>query len=255
MCDLNDAGQTRQTVERVRPDAVIHSQALADVDLCERDPALAMTQNTQTVAHLAAALAGTHTPLVYISTDYVFDGTKGTPYDEDDAPNPLCVYGRSKLEGERLTLHYPHGVVARPSTLFGAGRNNFCDFIVRTALEGAGVIEAFTDQTTSPTYTDDVAVALGALLSQQQPAGGPRIYHTANEGGCTRLAFVHRVVDLLKRSRHCVRPTQMAQQRRPAARPAYSALTSKYVPAPIRRILRPWDEALEAYLRQRRWLT
>jgi len=234
---------------------------MSDVDACERDPAQAHAQNVETVANLTEALGegrsgGIGSVFVYVSTDYVFDGTKGTPYDETDPPHPISVYGRSKADGEQAALGYERGVVVRPSTLFGAGRANFCDMIARGALEG-GTVEAFTDQTTSPTFTDDLAEAIGDLIPALAAGrtGMPRIFHTANAGGCTRLAFAHRVVDLLGRPRSCVRPIRMHEQQRPAQRPAYSALTTRVLPAIIGRTLRPWDEALEAYLRQRHWLS
>ncbi len=256
VCDLLDSAQTARAIEQTQPDAIVHTQAMSDVDRCEREPEQARAQNVQTVTHLVRSLGRLRPLLIYVSTDYVFDGTKGSPYDETDSPGPISVYGRSKVEGERAALAYARGMVVRPSTLFGAGRSNFCDMIVRGALDGSAV-EAFIDQTTSPTFTDDVAEAIGGLIavlaSGRQDT--PRIVHTANAGGCTRLAFAHRVVDLLGRPRSCVRPIRMHAQQRPAQRPAYSALTTRVLPAIIGRTLRPWDEALEAYLRQRHWLS
>ena len=256
MCNLLDPAQTARVIEQAQPEVIIHAQAMSDVDRCEREPEQAHAQNVQTVTQLVQSLGLLRPLLIYVSTDYVFDGTKGSPYDETDSPHPISVYGRSKVEGERAALAYVRGMVVRSSTLFGAGRSNFCDMIVRGALEG-GTVEAFIDQTTSPTFTDDLAEAIGDLIPALAAGrtGMPRIFHTANAGGCTRLAFAHRVVDLLGRPRSCVRPIRMHEQQRPAQRPAYSALTTRVLPAIIGRTLRPWDEALEAYLRQRHWLS
>ncbi|MBI4342971.1 MAG: dTDP-4-dehydrorhamnose reductase [Candidatus Omnitrophica bacterium] len=274
-CDLRDAGRVAALVSRLQPDAVIHSQAMSDVDQCERDPGLARAMNAKTTANLVRALGGAPAVLLYVSTDYVFDGEKGQPYNEQDAPRPISVYGQSKLEGEREALRHPRAVVVRPSTLFGPGRMNFCDAIVRALQEGR-TIEAFVDQTTSPTYTEDLAEMMKELivvLTQSGPAPTPnsvtgatsqatrlvwgrasRIVHMSNAGGASRVAFAHRIADLLGRSREAVRPIRMADQRRPAKRPAYSALTSAELVPLTGRMMRPWDDALHAYLRQRGWL-
>jgi dTDP-4-dehydrorhamnose reductase len=256
VCDLLDAGRTTQVIRDLCPEVVIHSQALSDVDRCEREPALAQAQNVQATANLVGALATTGAFLVYVSSDYVFDGTKGRPYDEGDAPKPLSVYGRSKVRGEHMTLQYARSIVVRPSTLFGAGRMNFCDQAVRRLREGQPV-EAFVDQTTSPTYTDDLAEALDGLIRALVGSGlggKSRVYHLVNAGSCTRAEFAYRLADLLGRSRGQIRPIRVAEQHRPAPRPRYCALMTKELPNVIGRSLRPWDDALQSYLRQRGWL-
>ncbi len=255
-CDLLDAAKTSQIIRAVRPDVVIHTQAVSDVDRCEREPDTAQAQNVRATEHLVRALEETQALVVYISTDYVFDGLKGSPYDEACEPHPISVYGRSKLAGEQVILRYPYGVIVRPSTLFGSGRMNFCDAIVQGVQEGR-TIEAFMDQTTSPTYTADVADALGELiqaLAASRSSGPSRIYHLTNTGASTRLAFAQRIVDLLGYPRTRIRPILMADQQRPAPRPPYSALTTTELPKVIGRTLRPWDEALHEYLRLRRWV-
>jgi len=208
VCDLGDARRAAEVIGAIRPDAVIHTQALSDVDRCEREPEAARAQNVDATAHLIQALRQERAPgdggrgalLVHISTDYVFDGAKGAPYIEEDEPRPLSVYGRSKLEAERLALGYPRAVVVRPSTLFGPGRMNFCDHIVSRVRAGEAV-EAFADQVTSPTYTEDLAAGLGELCAAVRglPDGSrPRLVHLANAGGCSRVAFAERVADLLE---------------------------------------------------------
>ena len=257
VCDLLDARRTAEVIRACRPDVVIHAQALSDVDRCEREPMLADALNVTAIRHVLRALDGAGALVVYISTDYVFDGTKGAPYDERDEPRPISVYGRSKLEGERTALAAPRSIVVRTSTLFGSGRMNFCDHIVGQLTAGEPV-EAFADQVTSPTYSDDLAggiAQLSAALRDAWNVEGPRVFHLANAGGCSRVEFAMRVAELLGLPRTLIRGIPMAQQRRPALRPPYSALTSVYVEQMIGRMLRPWDEALAAYLRQRRWLS
>ena len=234
----------------VQPDAIIHAQALSDVDRCEFEPALAQALNVQTIQHVVAALRGLPTWLIYMSTDYVFDGVKAQPYDELDVPHPISVYGCSKLGGEATALRHPQAIVVRTSTLFGPGRMNFCDHLVSRLRQGQSV-EAFRDQTTSPTYTEDLADGLRAVLEALPRKAVPgRMLHVSNRGGCTRLAFAQRVADALGASRESIRVMAMAEQHRPAPRPPSSALTSRYLTTLIGSPLRPWDEALTAYLRQ-----
>jgi dTDP-4-dehydrorhamnose reductase len=255
-CDLTDAEQALRVIRAIRPDLLIHAQACSDVDLCERQPQLARAMNVQAVANVVRALEPLSAGLIHLSTDYVFDGTKRGPYDERDEPRPASTYGRSKLDGEREALKHPRAIVVRTSTLFGSARMNFCDHIVARVREGQPV-EAFSDQRTSPTYTEDLAEGLSALAlawKSGPPADRPAVLHMTNGGGCTRVEFAHRVVDLLGADRALVRAIAMAAQHRPALRPANSSLTSIHLTRVIGRTLRPWHEALEAYLRQRHWL-
>ena len=255
-CDLLDAHRTDEVIRALQPDIVIHAQALSDVDRCEQDPVAANAQNADAIANVVRAVEHSRALVVYVSTDYVFDGTKGAPYDEADTPHPINVYGRSKLNGERIVLEYPRGIVVRTSTLFGEGRMTFCDAIV-TRLRAQQPVEAFLDQVTSPTYTEDLAQGLADLsltLVRSRELQGPRTFHVANAGGCSRVELAHRVAELLGQSRDLIRPVPMASQRRVAARPAYSAFTTRHLSRIIGRTLRPWDDALHAYLRQRHWL-
>ena len=255
VCDLGDARRAAEVIGAIRPDAMIHTQALSDVDRCELEPDAARAQNVGATASLLEALERTpgrgRAWLVHVSTDYVFDGTKGTPYDENDEPRPVSVYGRMKLDAERLALGYPRAVVVRPSTLFGPGRANFCDTIV-ARLRAGEPVEAFADQVTSPTYTVDLAEGLEALCAALGRADEPpaRVVHVANAGGCSRVVFARRIAELIGSSPELVRPIPMAAQRRPARRPAYSALTTIHLARLIGRTLRPWDDALRAYLGQ-----
>jgi len=202
------------------------------------------------------ALAGSAAALVSVSTDYVFDGAQRRPYIEADTPQPLSVYARTKLEGERVALRHPAAVVVRPSTLFGPARMNFCDAVVE-ACRTRRPIQVFEDQTTSPTYTADCAEAIAALIEAAawRRAGSLRIYHVANEGACARLAFARRIIELTGGEAALLQPVRMAETKRPAPRPAYSALATTELPQVIGRRLRPWDEALRAYLQGRRSLS
>ena len=252
VCDLLDAEQLERVARELEPDVVVHAQALSNVDRCEQAPEEARAQNVTAVEQLIRALADRPTWLLFISSDCVFDGRKRSPYTEEDPPNPLSVYGRSKAEGERRVLGHPRGIVIRPSTLFGPGRMQFCDHVVERLSAGEPV-EAFVDQVISPTYTVDMADAIGELiatLGSTPNPGQPRIYHMANEGGCSRLEFAERIARLLDLPHTLIQQVSMADRRR-APRPAYSALTTVHLPARIGRRLRSWDDALQAYLRCR----
>lgn len=249
-CDLQDAEAVRRAVETARPDVIVHAQAQSDVDRCEREPSEAWAMNVTTAEHLCRA-RDPKTLLLAVSTDYVFDGAKDRPYDEADRPNPVSVYGRSKLEAERVFLANRNAFVVRPSTLFGPARMNFCDLILQRASQGEP-IQAFIDQTTSPTYTDDLAAGLEDLVQAIQGArnsdGLPRVYHLTNAGSCRRIEFAERVLELIGAPRELIRPSRMAEQQRAARRPAYTAMTSRHVGVIIGTPLRPWEDALRAYL-------
>jgi dTDP-4-dehydrorhamnose reductase len=254
VCDLLDAGSTAAAVRRAEPEVVINAQALSDVDACERDPAAAEALNVRATEHLSEAARGVGARLIHVSTDYVFDGTAQRPYDEQDPVNPLGVYGRTKLAGERAVLDYERATVARTSTLFGLGRGSFCDTVVERLRAGEW-LQAFHDQTTSPTYADDLAEGLLALAEALGRAHAPsRVFHVVNAGGCTRVEFAQAIAKALGVSPERIEPIPMATQRRPAPRPAFSALTSRYLHSYLGRTLRPWQDALLAYLRQRRWI-
>jgi dTDP-4-dehydrorhamnose reductase len=256
ICNLQDAEALRRVIGDVRPDIVVNSQALADVDLCERDPALAHAQNVETTARLVAAVSQAGVGLLHISTNYVFDGRKGAPYEERDRPNPMNVYGATKLAAEQLVLAAPRGLIVRTSTLFGPDKMNFCDHIVAQASAGRPV-DAFEDQCMSPTYTEDVALAVRELVERLAGGNGPpeqRIVHVANEGGASRVEFARHVMALVGAAPALVNPVTMASQRRSAPRPPYSVFTTTALVSLIGRRLPRWDDALVRYLRQRRWI-
>ena len=241
----------------VRPELVVHAQALSDVDRCEEEPQLARAMNVQATANLVEALkANGERPalLIALSTDHVFDGAQRRPYVESDLPAPVNTYGRTKLESERHALGYARSIVVRTSTLYGPGRLNYCDHIVARTTAGEPV-EAWSDQQTSPTYTEDLAAAMAQLSLHVLDSGsltGQRVYHLVNAGGCSRVTFAERVVELLHGSKDLIKPIPMAAHQRPAHRPRYAVLDTINVPASLKEILRPWDDALQAYLRQRR---
>ncbi len=270
--DIRDAGAVRAAVREFEPDVVLHTAAYTDVDGAEADPAAAESVNVGGTRNVVAALRGTHTALVYFSTDYVFDGEKRSPYLESDAPGPLGVYGRTKLEGERIVLEWPHGIVIRTSWLFSATGRNFVKSILAAATERAGgELESATapsrrrprppragsrrrvvgngeplrvvdDQVGSPTFAGHLAAAVDEAL---RLGVGPGIYHMAGSGYCSWFELAREIVALAGLEVEVV-PITTAELGRPAPRPAFSALASE---RPVPR-LPHWVDGVAAALEQ-----
>jgi dTDP-4-dehydrorhamnose reductase len=238
--DVTDAGAVRACLEATRPEAVFHLAAWTDVDGAERCEEAARAVNAVGSGNVATAAARAGAAMVLTSTDYVFDGRAGRPYTEDDLPNPLGAYGRTKLEGERRALAaHPTGVrVARTAWLYGAAGRNFVDTMRALGAE-RDEVRVVADQVGCPTWTCDLAPALEYLLGCP-----PGVYHTAGSGSVTWAAFAEAV--FAESGLGCrVVPITTAESGRPAPRPAFSPLATSRAGAPR---LRPWREALRAYL-------
>jgi dTDP-4-dehydrorhamnose reductase len=219
---------------------MINAAAFNDVDGAEALPEAAFAVNGAGPGHLAEAAAVVGASIVHISTDYVFDGTKGAPYTEGDAPNPLSVYARSKYEGERRVLE--SGVsacVLRTAWLYGRHGKNFVKAILAAAARG-GPLKVVADQVGSPTATADLAQAIAQLI--QTPARG--LFHAANGGACSRFEFAQAIV----RGAVEVLPITTAEAARPAQRPANSALASFRWKRAGLTPLRSWRLALDNFL-------
>jgi len=178
--DIVDRWATELDIERIDPTVVVNCAAVSSVDDAERDPEPAEEINAVGAANLAAICRLGRRRLIHLSTDYVFDGTLGAEYVEEDETRPVNVYGRTKLEGERAILEtLPDAVVLRISFVFGPGRETFFDRIAREAREGEGEIHAVDGWVTKPTFNRDVARAIEALLVDREASG---LLHFANEG-------------------------------------------------------------------------
>jgi dTDP-4-dehydrorhamnose reductase len=215
----------------VETDLVLHAAAWTDVDGAEADPAGAELANVNGTRNVVAVGA----PVVYYSTDYVFDGSKREPYVESDEPNPLSVYGRTKLEGEREVRE---GWVLRSSWLFGWTGTNFVRTMLRLGAE-RDEVSVVADQLGSPTYVGHLAEATRELL--ELPHG---VWHLAAEGDCTWADFARAIFE--EAGVDCrVREITTEELGRPAPRPAYSVLRSEREGAPR---LPHWREGLRACL-------
>jgi dTDP-4-dehydrorhamnose reductase/4-ketoreductase len=218
--DICDAGSVAAALAAHRPDAVVNAAAMTDVDGCERDPQAAHRANVDGPRTLARACREAGARLVHVSTDFVFDGTKREPYTIEDAPNPLSVYGRTKLEGEEaVRAELADAVVARTSWVFGKGGKNFASRLFEYAAK-TSVLKGITDMRSVPTYAPDLAARLVEILA----LGAPGTYHVTGSGDATWFDVAREALDLAGRSDVTLLPTTVAELGLPAPRPAYSVM-------------------------------
>lgn len=243
--DLTQAHTLEAALDAHRADVVLNCAAYNFVDRAESEPEAAFAVNETGVGNLAALCRKRRCILVHYSTDYVFglDAQRRTPYRETDAPGPLNVYGASKLAGENLVrAHCPPHFILRTCGLYGAGAHNFVAAMLRRARE-AQPIRVVTDQTCTPTSVGDLAEATATLLA----TGAFGLYHVTNRGACSWHEFACAIFDEL-RLPVSVEPISRAEYGAAARRPAYTVLA----PAAWDQLrlppLRPWRQALAAFL-------
>jgi dTDP-4-dehydrorhamnose reductase len=243
--DIRDAKRVLEAVQQTQPEWIVLAAAYTDVDGCEGNPDLAFAVNRDGAANVAAAAKQVGARLLFLSSDYVFDGTKTTPYEIDDTRNPQSIYGRTKAEAEiKLQELLPDCCIARTSWLFGSGGKCFPDTILKLAASRP-TLDVVNDQRGSPTYTVDLARAIIELCRKN--ASG--IVHATNAGDCTWFEFAQEMVGSLGLAIE-VRPVSSRQMARPAPRPAYSVLS----PASVLDLgikMPPWRDALNRYLAER----
>ncbi len=245
----------RSVLSNLHPDIIIHTGAYTKVDLAEQEPYQAYFANTYGTRNLAAAAAEIGAKVVYISTDYVFDGTKQGPYNEWDAVAPINVYGRSKWAGEEYVRwsgirHF----IIRTAWVYGAGSRNFVKTIVNLARtqmtenpDGHAVLSVVTDQIGCPTYSLDLAKSIWHLLLHAPTAYGT--YHIVSIGSCSWYEFTETIFSVLGwQERISINPVTSAEFSRPAKRPANSALESIALPAQGLPVLPHWRDSLTEFL-------
>lgn len=245
-CDIADREKTVTEIASVKPDMVIHTAAYTDVDGCEENPEKAHRVNvlgTETIA-LACRKCGAF--LYYISTDFVFDGEKKSAYIESDRPNPINIYGKSKLDGERFVQSILKKIViVRSSWLFGKGGRNFVDTLLNKA-KSEKRIEVVNDQFGSPTYTKDLARAISRLVGSTERLSG--IYHITNSGSCSWYEFAKEILKVKAIKGAVLEPATSGDINRPARRPKMSILEDRRYQEVTGEKLRPWQDALWEYL-------
>ena len=246
--DVCDASAIRQAMETFRPHVVINTAAFHRVDECETDIERAFAVNFRGVRNLCLACRAASAVLLHISTDYVFDGEQRRPYLETDLPNPINVYGLSKLAGEAAILFaLERYFIVRTSGLFGAAGasgkgGNFVNSMLRKARQGEE-LRVVNDQWLSPTYTRHLAAKIAWLLATKVYG----IYHVTNSDSCTWYEFAAAILDMAGLSGD-LQPTTTAAFAACARRPAYSVLGHAELSALNSDDMPPWREALREYL-------
>lgn len=241
--DVTDPGALNAAARNASPEAIVNCAAYTDVDGAEADPEGAMRVNAGGARNVAAAAALVDASVLYVSTDYVFDGSKGSPYVESDEPGPLGSYGASKLAGEVETAAVnPRHHVVRTSWLFGTGGRNFVETMLELGSR-RGEASVVSDQVGCPTYTAHLAEGTVRLLGSDSYG----LHHVSAAGHCSWYDFAVAIFDRAGVS--CtVHPTTTDATGRPAARPAYSVLATERDDAVH---LPDWRDGLDAYLEER----
>lgn len=243
--DISDGKSTVSLFCKVKPDIVIHAAAWTDVDGCELDSKKAYRINTEGTKNVAIACKKVGATLVYISTDFVFDGRKKAPYKENDKTNPLSVYADSKLKGEaEVKKALKKYFILRTSWLYGKHGKNFVDTIAGKAKK-AGVLKVVDDQAGSPTYAIDLARAIHVLMDKNSKDYG--IYHISNSG---KVSWYEYAKTILRFSgiKAKVMPISSMELNRPAKRPVMSVMDSSKFESATGYKARSWKSALRGYL-------
>ncbi len=245
--DLPDFDLTHPNVEEEiiesAPDLIIHAGAYTDVDGAEREPDLAMAVNTKGTESIARAAVRLGSRLIYISTDYVFDGMQHIPYREDDRPCPINRYGLSKWKGEQAVLTSGvRALIIRTAWLYGRGGKNFVTSIMRAA-QSEPVLKVVSDQFGCPTYTEDLASAVVSLVEKDVEG----VIHVTNRGQCTWYEFAQAIVREMGFDR-CVIPISTEQAGRLAKRPPYSVLSSDRLVS-LGFVLPNWSLSLKRFIK------
>lgn len=246
--DILDEADIRFRVAETKPDWVVHCAAYTNVDGCEKEPDKAYAVNAEGSRNVAKACWGVDARMLYVSTDYVYDGRKDGPYLESDPVNPLNVYGESKLRGEREVLGVlPGALIVRTSWLFGLNGPNFVEAILGQ-VGRKDELDVVADQVGSPTFTPDLADALVRLMEK----GASGIVHVSNGGMCSWHEYAKRILELAGVTGIRVNPITTQKLGRPAMRPAFSVLSNKRYEEITGHRLRGWAEALAEYVELRK---
>jgi dTDP-4-dehydrorhamnose reductase len=244
--DITSIESVRRLLFTLKPAVIINAAAYTDVDGCESRRELAMRVNGEGVGNLALMAREISARLVQISTDYIFDGRKGSPYLEGDSANPLSVYGESKLAGELNAGEVSDCLIVRTQWLYGVHGKNFVETMLRLAGEKKE-LAVVDDQVGSPTWTVDLSLAIKSLLEK----GCRGIYHAANAGYCSWNEFA-RTIFAEAGLEMTVNPIATKELNRPARRPLYSTLDSGKLIRDTGFQPEPWLEALRKYLQIRK---
>ncbi|MCX8036308.1 MAG: dTDP-4-dehydrorhamnose reductase [Candidatus Sumerlaeia bacterium] len=242
--DITRLSEVKNTLLEHRPDVVIHCAAYTNVDRAENERELAMAVNSEGTKHVAFFCREIGAEMIYISTDYVFDGVKQTPYVETDRTHPINVYGASKLAGEEhVAVLLEKHKICRTSWLCGVHGHNFIYSILQAVSEGRP-LSVVNDQIGRPTFTFDLAEALLWLLDRPQYG----VFHITNSGFCSWYEFAQKIIHLGGIKDVAVRPITSEQFRSLARRPPYSVLENRRLEQLGFRPLPRWEDSLREFL-------
>jgi dTDP-4-dehydrorhamnose reductase len=242
--DIASEEDCRRVIAECSPEVVINAAAFTDVDGCETNRERCMAVNAFGIRNIALACRERPTRIVHFSTDYVFDGRKGEPYSEEDAPSPLNAYGASKLEGEHfLQAFSDRYLLIRTAWLYGRHGRNFVKTIIEKAST-TGALEVVDDQIGSPTWSWDLAAAVQLLIE----GGHAGVFHATSRGRCSWHEFACKILAYAGKTDVVVRPIASGQLSRPAVRPAWSVLSCRKFSEATGRAMRFWQIALQDFL-------
>lgn len=245
--DITDKQAVEKYVENFHPDVIIHCAAYTNVDGAEGDPEACRKVNVEGTRHLVQAAKQVNAKIIYISTDYVFDGENPDPYQVNEPANPQSIYGRTKYEGEKLVREYPKHFIVRTAWVFGINGRNFVKTMLRVAEEHTEV-SVVDDQIGSPTYTVDLAKFLIDLSGSDKYG----TYHATNEGFCSWAEFTEEIYQdaglSTKVNRVSTEQYIEIAGRQQAKRPHYSKLSKDSIEANGFTRLPSWQDATRRYL-------
>jgi len=248
--DITDFHTTKAFITDLSPDLVIHPAAWTDVDGCARDPQRAIIVNGFGAQHVALGAAAVDAGILYVSTNEVFDGRRETPYYEYDTPNPVNPYGYSKWVGEQTVQRAnPKHYVIRTSWLFAHGGVNFIQKVLEAARAGKP-LKIVTDEIANPTYNDDLVYAIQTFIATERYG----IYHFVNEGECSRYDFARYFLDKAGYQQTSIEPLLLNDWPRASMPPKFTSLCN-LAGKQIGITLRPWQEAVDAFLANEGLLT
>lgn len=244
--DITDAGQVRQVLTKTAPEAVIHCSAFTAVDRAEDEVDLCRRVNAQGTKNIAEVCEELDCKLLYLSTDYIFSGDGERPWEPEDEPNPLNVYGQTKYEGEqevkaRCNKHF----IVRISWVFGINGNNFIKTMLRLGKE-KGAVKVVDDQIGSPTYTFDLAILLVDMIESE--AYGE--YHATNEGICSWYEFAKEIFRAAGMDDVTVTPVATGEFPAKAKRPKNSRMSKEKLVKNGFNKLPTWQDAVRRYLEE-----
>ena len=237
--DITNQIAVRKAINETKPDYLIHCAAYTNVEKAEVEPEIANKINSLGTEYIAKACKANNVIMVYISTDYVFDGKKNNPYKPSDKTNPLNEYGRSKLNGEKAVIeNCPNHYIARTSWLYGHHGKNFVETMLENSIKKE--LKVVNDQIGSPTWTVDLSEAIITLIEEEAEYG---IYHICGDGSTTWYDFAKEIFELANRKVD-IKPCTTLEFPQKATRPQYSVMDNQ-------KLLRNWKLALKEYLELR----